>query len=86
MIIAAPGKKAALASPRLVELVDIFPTVLELCGLPLPEGLAGTSIVPLLEHPKLARDPNYAKTVLAMREQLNQGWQAALPAGKNAER
>jgi choline-sulfatase len=33
----------------LVELVDVFPTILDLCGLPQPPDLHGQSLVPLLE-------------------------------------
>lgn len=42
-----PGKKSS--SP--VESVDIFPTLCELAGLPVPEQLEGTSLVPMLKDP-----------------------------------
>ncbi len=38
---------------RIVEFVDIFPTLTELAGLPIPEELDGVSLVPLLEKPDL---------------------------------
>lgn len=39
------------ASPRIVELLDIYPTLVDLCGLPESEELEGTSLRPLLDNP-----------------------------------
>ncbi len=52
LIISAPhhGRKGARTT-ALVEFVDIYPTLCELCGIPLPEGLEGTSLAPLMEAP-----------------------------------
>lgn len=49
LMIRAPGAKAnGKPSSALVEFVDIYPTVCELAGVPVPASLEGKSLVPLL--------------------------------------
>ena len=53
-IISGAGVKAkGQQSHALTELVDIYPSLCQMAGLPIPEYLQGTSLVPLLENPDL---------------------------------
>jgi iduronate 2-sulfatase len=52
LMVHAPGKPEGVACPRLVEFVDIYPTLTELCGLPQSPGMEGYSFVPLLDSPQ----------------------------------
>jgi iduronate 2-sulfatase len=56
LIIVAPGRSPHAVSSRVVELVDLYPTLVQLAGLPTPSRLEGTSLVPLLEAPQRAWD------------------------------
>jgi arylsulfatase A-like enzyme len=51
MLMRVPGKKAGVKVTGLTEFVDIYPTLSELAGLPLPGHLEGTSFAPLLADP-----------------------------------
>ena len=53
LLLSVPGMKNAGAHTNaLVEFVDIYPTVSDLAGLPLPGHLEGTSFKPLLTNPQ----------------------------------
>ena len=54
LIVSAPGFKPGQTCDRLVEFVDLYPTLMDLSGLKsFNQGLEGTSFTPLLENPRL---------------------------------
>ncbi len=57
MIFVVPGlTKAGTRCERTVSLLDIYPTLADLCGLPVGEHLEGRSLKPLLQDPAAAWD------------------------------
>jgi iduronate 2-sulfatase len=65
LIFAAPGQSSGIRS-QLVELIDLYPTLCELCDLPKPDGLEGRSLVPVLRNSNEISKPA-AFTVVARR-------------------
>ena len=51
LIIVQPGKERSQVCSRPVGLIDLYPTLLELCGLPARQANSGKSLVPLLNKP-----------------------------------
>ncbi|MGF1582303.1 MAG: sulfatase [Gemmataceae bacterium] len=71
--------KAGSRSEAMVELVDIYPTLLELTGLKAHEPLHGTSLVPVLRNPNRKGSKAYAYSVVRRGNKLgyairNQHW------------
>ncbi len=60
LIISAPGMANGKPCPRVVELLDLYPTLTDLCGLKPAVKLDGLSLRPLLQDP----NANWAKPAL----------------------
>ncbi len=58
MMIAGPGvRQAGVARTQPVSLLDLYPTLVEVCGLPRNSKLEGESLVPLLRNARAKRNP-----------------------------
>ncbi len=57
LLVVAPGYKAGQRSRRLVESIDVYPTLCDLAGLAKPGHLQGQSLVPLLKNPEAGWKP-----------------------------
>jgi len=51
LVIAGPGIKGERRCERVVSLLDLYPTLVEICGLPPNERNEGRSLLPLIEDP-----------------------------------
>ena len=56
LIFAGPGVRAGGRCTQPAELLDIYPTLVELCGLPSRDDLEGISLVPQLKDPATPRE------------------------------
>lgn len=60
-MISTPGYRKGQRTGSLVELLDIFPTLCDLAGLPTPSDLEGKSLLPILKNPEGSIRP-YARS------------------------
>jgi iduronate 2-sulfatase len=85
LIVSAPGIKPGRTS-SFVELVDLYPTWTDLLGLPMPKGLHGKSLTPILRNP----DAKVRDTALSIHNRAGGGlrsaqWHYMSYAGKGEE-
>ena len=79
-LVRVPGlTKGGTESEAMVELVDIYPTLVDVAGLEPPAGLQGVSLRPLLNHPERRGKKKVAYTVVTRGSKLgyavrNQNW------------
>lgn len=70
MVIRAPSiTRPGSKTDSLMELVDLFPTLGDLCEVPVPSGCQGQSVVPILRDPS-STGKGYAYTVLRRGDRL----------------
>jgi arylsulfatase A-like enzyme len=62
LIMSGPGIPVRLVTEQ-VRHVDLFPTVADVCAVPVPEGIDGRSLRPLLEGGSLPEQPAYMEAV-----------------------
>jgi len=83
LIIAAPGRGGSgndrsngSVAPKPVELLDLYPTLIELCNLPKPpQKLQGRSLTPLLENPAADWDrPAFTQVTRRVEKRLVMGY------------
>lgn len=64
LLISVPTSKKGIVMDQMVEALDIYPTLAELCGLKPPTHLEGKSLAPLLNNPSLESETHrYAYTI-----------------------
>lgn len=74
IIVDPSGKNAGKGSNALTEMLDIYPTLAQLCGLPKPGHVMGESLVPILQNPDQGgRDVAFSVTVSRTNVRNRQG-------------
>ncbi|MDA7667311.1 sulfatase [Akkermansiaceae bacterium] len=74
---AGPGVKKGVVTDVTASLIDMYPTFVEMCGLPRPhQKLEGTSLVSTLEKPEVAKDRDVYLPYMAPGEYaiINKDW------------
>ena len=75
LIIASPGTKSnGVTRKQPVNLLDLYPTLVEMCKLPPNPKLEGTSLVPLLQDPESKRDPTVSTYLPGNHAVVSERW------------
>jgi arylsulfatase A-like enzyme len=75
LIFSGPGlKSTGTTRTQPVNLLDLYPTLVEMCGLPANTRLDGTSLVPLLKDPKAKRNPTVSSYLPGNHAVVSERW------------
>ena len=74
IIAGEPVKSPGVTRHQTVSLLDLYPTLVDLCGLPKKAELEGTSLVPLLQNAKARRDPVVSTYLPGNHAVVSQRW------------
>lgn len=75
MILAGPGvRSAGVARTQPVTLLDLYPTLIEWCGLPRRDDLDGESLMPLVRDPKARRRPAVSTYLAGNHAVITEQW------------
>jgi len=74
LLICAPGMPKGASCHKIVEMIDIYPTLAELAGLTPPDDLDGRSLVPLLKNSSMAWNyPAYTQQARTINPKAGEG-------------
>lgn len=59
LMIKAPGREAGKVTDKLCYLIDVYPTVCDMIGMPVPGSVDGTTLLPVINEDKPVRDYLY---------------------------
>lgn len=82
LVLRANGLPKGRRVPTLVENLDLFPTLLELCDLPTPGGLQGESLIGMLGGSKRKKDHAFSFTRFNTTVFSPEGWALILPTAE----
>lgn len=84
LMVHLPGMDARRDCSRNVNLLDLYPTLIELCGLP-EKQLDGTSFKPLLENPERAWSPTVTTAGKGNHSVMSEKWHYITYGGETEE-
>jgi arylsulfatase A-like enzyme len=60
-LLSYPGGPKGLATGEIVESIDFYPSICQLCGIPVPEECEGRSIIPIIEETGKGKEAAYCE-------------------------
>ena len=86
LIVSVPGIEGGKVSPSPVGLIDLYPTLTELCEVPAPENIQGQSLVPIMKDTaNFGRGYAISQVMRTVRKQTFYGYSIRTPRWRYTE-